>query len=222
MDDFEEWLCTKLKALNTDQDVFSSYIRGILEGDETNDDKLEALEGILAEMQTDSNLTLSQEIIAKWDSLSLAQNADGNVQEKFDVDAQLASIMEKQAQSVVTERKVTEEERKYREAILAQYSHVSDGEDSDASNEKESKDLSSTAVAAAAAAAPVANNDPLLPRNTNVEDVFRAEKEKRDKAKAEFEKKKAVDKANKEKQKQQQQERKEKEKKRTQKGERKR
>jgi len=219
-DEFEEWLCSKLKALNTDQDVFSTYIRGILEGDETNDDKLEALEGILVEIVTDGMVTLSQEILDKWDMLSHVQNT--NVPIKMDIDAQLASIMEKQAQSVVIERKVTDEERKYREAILAQYSHVSDNEDDD-SDEPPSKDVPvASAAAAAAPSTATANGSQLLLKNTNAEDVFKAEKDKRDKAKAEGEKKKAADKANKEKQKQQQQERKEKEKKRTQKGERKR
>lgn len=46
-DSFDSWLNEKLKSLNTDEGVFGSYIRGILEGDETDDEKSEALEGIL-------------------------------------------------------------------------------------------------------------------------------------------------------------------------------
>jgi len=49
-DDFELWLSLKLKALNTDEGVFSTYIKGILEGEETLEDKTEALEGILSEI----------------------------------------------------------------------------------------------------------------------------------------------------------------------------
>lgn len=45
---FDCWLNSKLQALNTDEGVFGSYIKGILEGDETEDEKTEALEGILA------------------------------------------------------------------------------------------------------------------------------------------------------------------------------
>lgn len=45
---FDSWLSEKLQALNTDEGVFGSYIKGILEGDETEDEKMEALEGILA------------------------------------------------------------------------------------------------------------------------------------------------------------------------------
>jgi len=45
---FDAWLSRKLQALNTDESVFGTYIRGILEGDETEDEKTEALESILA------------------------------------------------------------------------------------------------------------------------------------------------------------------------------
>jgi hypothetical protein len=49
-DDFELWLSLKLRALNTDEGVFGTYIKGILEGEETLEDKTEALEGILSEI----------------------------------------------------------------------------------------------------------------------------------------------------------------------------
>lgn len=45
---FNKWLTSKLKTLNTDESVFGSYILGILEGDESKDEKHEALEGILS------------------------------------------------------------------------------------------------------------------------------------------------------------------------------
>ena len=45
---FDSWLSEKLQALNTDEGVFGSYIKGILEGDESEDEKTEALEGILS------------------------------------------------------------------------------------------------------------------------------------------------------------------------------
>ena len=47
---FDSWLSVKLKALNTDESVFGFYIKGILEGEESQDEKIEALEGILAEI----------------------------------------------------------------------------------------------------------------------------------------------------------------------------
>lgn len=45
---FDTWLSKKLKDFNTDEGVFGTYIKGILEGDETEDEKCEALEGILS------------------------------------------------------------------------------------------------------------------------------------------------------------------------------
>lgn len=53
--DFTNWLNIKLRELNTDETVFCSYIISILEGDETNEEKHEALEGII-----------SQIIVSKW------------------------------------------------------------------------------------------------------------------------------------------------------------
>ena len=50
VDGFNSWLNGKLRDFNTDEGVFGSYIMSILEGDETNDEKTEALEGILAEI----------------------------------------------------------------------------------------------------------------------------------------------------------------------------
>lgn len=50
IDSFSSWLGNKLKDLNTDENVFGSYITGILDSDETNDEKNEALQGILAEI----------------------------------------------------------------------------------------------------------------------------------------------------------------------------
>lgn len=50
IDNFSSWLGNKLKDLNTDENVFGSYITGILDSDETNDEKNEALQGILAEI----------------------------------------------------------------------------------------------------------------------------------------------------------------------------
>lgn len=50
IDDFSTWLDKKLKDLNIDENVFGSYITGILDGDETQEEKTEALDGILSEM----------------------------------------------------------------------------------------------------------------------------------------------------------------------------
>lgn len=50
--DFDKWLSVKLKSLNTDESIFGDYIKGILEGEESQDEKIEALEGILVEIST--------------------------------------------------------------------------------------------------------------------------------------------------------------------------
>lgn len=50
--DFDKWLSVKLKSLNTDESIFGDYIKGILEGEESQDEKIEALEGILVEISS--------------------------------------------------------------------------------------------------------------------------------------------------------------------------
>ena len=47
---FEEWLGGWLRNLKTDDAVFGPYITSILEGDEEEEDKLEALDGLLMEL----------------------------------------------------------------------------------------------------------------------------------------------------------------------------
>lgn len=61
-DDFESWLSFKLKELNTDENVFGSYIKGILDGEETLEEKTEALEEILTEITVSLFLRLCYRI----------------------------------------------------------------------------------------------------------------------------------------------------------------
>ncbi|KDR18361.1 coiled-coil domain-containing protein 43 [Zootermopsis nevadensis] len=203
-DDFESWLSLKLRALNTDEGVFGSYIRGILEGEETLEDKTEALEGILSEITEDDIPTHCREILVKWKSVS--QTTDvvtvNNADSGEDMDVKLVRLLESQPRPTTVQRTYTEEERKIREAILAQYSQMSDQDDDDEADH------------------PIEGKENGLVKNTNSAVVQQAEKEKREKAKLESQKKKEKDKEDREKQKQQQQERKEKRK--TQKGERRR
>lgn len=63
---FDKWLTNKLKTLNTDESVFGSYILGILEGDETNDEKREALEGILSAIIVRATMCVYFEKIRLW------------------------------------------------------------------------------------------------------------------------------------------------------------
>lgn len=57
VDEFTIWLGKKLQALNTDEGVFGSYITGILDGDETLEEKAEALEDILSEILVSVSLS---------------------------------------------------------------------------------------------------------------------------------------------------------------------
>lgn len=201
--DFESWLSSKLKSLNTDEGVFGSYITGILTGDETLEEKTEALEGILAEISGSDISRLSSEILDKWKEYNAAQQSEVSVNEvpAEDVEEKLVRLLEKNTLSQPVQREYTEEERKIREAILSQYAETSDQEEDENVEEDEGKENG-------------------LVRNTNVSSVVQAEKEKRERAKVDSQKKKDKDKEDRERQKQQQQEKKEKRK--TQKGERRR
>nr|CAD7400595.1 unnamed protein product [Timema cristinae]CAD7434376.1 unnamed protein product [Timema monikensis] len=202
VDNFDSWLSFKLRALNTDENVFGSYIKGILEGEETLEDKTEALEGILSEMIENDIPSHCREILDKWKKLSPTEKSvDENAKGGDDMDVRLAKLLESQPRPTTVQRTYTEEERKIREAILAQYSQMSDEEESGVGNEAEPKENG-------------------MMKNTNASVVQQAEKEKREKSKLDSQKKKDKDKEDRERQKQQALDKKEKRK--TQKGERRR
>ncbi|CAH0404986.1 unnamed protein product [Chilo suppressalis] len=195
--EFEPWLTDKLKSLKTDEGVFGSYISGILESEESTDEKKDALEGILSEIvERDISIHVN-EIIDKWESCKPKEEA---AKPAADVDAQLVKLLESQAPATTTRREYTDEEKKIREAILSQYSQLSDNE------EDEVNDV-------------VTENHDLV-KNTNAADVAAAARERREHARLEAQRKKEKDKEDREKQKQLKEEKKEKRK--TQKGERKR
>ncbi|XP_071453891.1 coiled-coil domain-containing protein 43 [Hetaerina americana] len=204
-EDFECWLNGKLRALNTDEGVFGTYIKGILEGEETLDDKTEALEGILSEITEEDIPKHCREILERWQKISQALNTSSKSEPEEDVEVKLVRLLESQSLPTVAPKSYTEEERKIREAILAQYSQMSDNEEDEGTDNR---------------ADGVGGGSGGLMRNTNAEEVHKAEREKRERAKLESQKKKDKDKEDREKQKQLQQERKEKRK--TQKGERRR
>ncbi|XP_047987821.1 coiled-coil domain-containing protein 43 [Leguminivora glycinivorella] len=195
--DFEPWLNDKLKSLKTDEGVFGSYISGILEGEDTIDEKRDALEGLLSEIVENDISIHVTEILEKWESSRPLEEAP---KPAADVDIQLTKLLESQSLATTTRREYTDEEKKIREAILSQYSQLSDNE-ADAENveETESSDLV---------------------KNTNALDVAAAARERREQARLDAQRKKEKDKEDREKQKQLKEEKKEKRK--TQKGERKR
>ncbi|XP_046819600.1 coiled-coil domain-containing protein 43 [Vespa crabro] len=201
---FDSWLSKKLQALNTDEGVFGSYIKGILEGDETEDEKVEALESILAGITEDNISKHVTEILNAWaEWLPTEEVASPNVPTE-DVDVRLARMLESQSLPTTIQRSYTEEERRIREAILAQYSQMSDEGDSEGDGEEDG----------------AGGGDCGIEKNLNAAIIAQQEKERKEKAKLESQKKKEKDKEDREKQKQLKEEKKEKRK--TQKGERRR
>ncbi|KAG7203353.1 hypothetical protein KM043_013428 [Ampulex compressa] len=201
---FDAWLSKKLEALNTDEGVFGSYIKGILQGDETDDEKTEALESILAGITEDNISKHVAEILNAWSEWLHVEDVEAAQLPAEDVDVRLARMLESQCLPTTTQRSYTEEERRIREAILAQYSQMSDEENSEADGEEEG----------------ASGGDCGIEKNTNAAAIVQQEREKREKAKLESQKKKEKDKEDREKQKQLKEEKKEKRK--TQKGERRR
>ncbi|XP_032442238.1 coiled-coil domain-containing protein 43 isoform X2 [Xiphophorus hellerii] len=205
--EFESWLNDRLDLLEVDREVYGAYILGILKEEESDEEKEDALQGILsAFLDEDTIEEVCKQIISHWkeccNRLAARQNTD-------DAEVQaIASMIEKQAQIVVKQKEVTKESKKRKEALLAQYANVTDEDEAEEGEPPTGID------------APGSNKS--LFRNTNVEEVLNRQKQKRDQAREDAQKKKEMDKMQREKDKLAKQDRKEKEKKRTQKGERKR
>ncbi|XP_051894571.1 coiled-coil domain-containing protein 43 [Pristis pectinata] len=204
---FAGWLRRRLDGMDIDGDVYGSYINGILQEGENEEEKSEALQGILsAFMDEDSLAIICKEIIQKWSEITNNITQEKNVEDEVHA---IASMIEKQAQIVVKQKGASEEEKSTKAAVLAQYANITDEEDEDEEGHGASGSFNF-------------DSDKSLFKNTNVEAVLVAKKAEREKAREDAQKKKEQDKLQREKDKLAKQERKEKEKKRTQKGERKR
>ncbi|XP_068434275.1 coiled-coil domain-containing protein 43 [Clinocottus analis] len=205
--EFESWLNDLLDSLGVDREVYGAYILGVLQEEESDEEKEDALQGILsAFLDEESVEDVCKQIIQQWTdwrNRSAAKSDDGDAEVQA-----IASMIQKQAQIVVKHKDVPEESKQRKEALLAQYANITDDED-----EAEEEEATS------------GNNfasEKSLFKNTNVEEVLCRQKQKRDQARDDAQKKKEGDKMQREKDKLSKQDRKEKEKKRTQKGERKR
>lgn len=65
--EFEPWLFEKLRKLNTDEGIFGSYITGILEGEDSLEEKKDALEGLLSEIVVRCRTEINVEhVYFKW------------------------------------------------------------------------------------------------------------------------------------------------------------
>ncbi|XP_071781870.2 coiled-coil domain-containing protein 43 [Centroberyx gerrardi] len=206
--EFESWLNERLDSLEVDREVYGVYILGVLQEEESDEEKGDALQGILSAFLEEETLDdVCRQIIKQWTESCARSAAKGDAD---DVEVQaIASMIEKQAQIVVKQKEVTEESKKRKEALLAQYGNITDEEDE--AEEEESTSATNFPV-----------SDKSLFKNTNVEEVLSRQKQKRDQAREDAQKKKETDKMQREKDKLTKQDRKDKEKKRTQKGERKR
>lgn len=233
-DFFQQWLSGKLKYYNADEEVFLPYITSILEeadtGSTQSDDVLESLSDILeglglneGENNDEISSQFGKEIWAKWNAAVNLENTSNNtnnnhnkqngVNDKVDIQTQLARITESKSEAYRASTKAAaerhekdQEERKaVKAAILAQYGNVDDeaSESSDEENGGKEDELS-------------------LMRNENKEAVAKAEQEKREKCRAAALAKKEKDKEDREKQKNDQEERKKKAQEKASKGERKR
>uniref|UniRef100_G3P0Y6 Coiled-coil domain-containing protein 43 n=1 Tax=Gasterosteus aculeatus TaxID=69293 RepID=G3P0Y6_GASAC len=208
--EFESWLNDRLDSLEVDREVYGAYILGVLQEEESDEEKEDALQGILsAFLDEESVEDVCKQIIKQWTDWR-DRSADKSLSSPPAAEVQaIASLIEKQAQIVVKHKKVSEETKKGKEALLAQYANVTDDEQYPLP--KWSYPAHPPSLYASA-----------LFKNTNVEEVLNRQKQKRDQARDDAQKKKEGDKMQREKDKLSKQDRKEKEKKRTQKGERKR
>ncbi|XP_035469913.2 coiled-coil domain-containing protein 43 [Scophthalmus maximus] len=206
--EFESWLNDRLDSLEVDREVYGAYILGVLQEEEGDEEKEDTLQGILsAFLDEEAAGDVCKQIIKQWTEFC-SRSVSGRDADDAEVQA-IASLIEKQAQIVVKQKEVSEESKKRKEALLAQYANVSDGED-EAEEEEPASGFS------------LPGNEKSLFKNTNVEQVLNRQKQKRDQAREDAQKKKETDKMQREKDKLAKQDRKDKEKKRTQKGERKR
>ncbi|KAL7860752.1 hypothetical protein AOLI_G00171010 [Acnodon oligacanthus] len=126
--EFESWLCSRLDALQVDREVYGTYIRSLLEEEESEAERLEALNATLsAVLEEDTLEEVCQQILKQWtDCCSRSAGAGSHPEDEVQA---IASLIEKQAQIVVRQKEVTEEDKKRKEALLAQYANVTDEEE---------------------------------------------------------------------------------------------
>ncbi|KAA0188604.1 hypothetical protein HAZT_HAZT000830 [Hyalella azteca] len=184
--DFDIYLKETLINLKTDDEIFSPYIKGILEGDESPEDKNEALQGIISEI-TDSGIeAICEDILKKWSSCSGKNSCNCESQPSLSpasLDIQLAKLMEKQASCIATslppiKKPISREQEQLKQAVLAQHAQVSavcdDGEEEEVEETR---------------------SDGLLAKNTNAAAVEQEMRQKREQRKLEHQVKKDKDKA---------------------------
>lgn len=118
-----------------------------------------------------------------WDKFNPADNRTDEVKQD-ELDEKLVRLMESQSLATTVQRSYTADEKKIREAILAQYSQMS-------GDEEEEDEFGPTVSNNSGGGEPRSNG---LEKNTNALQVAQAVKEKREQAKIDSQKKKDKDK----------------------------
>lgn len=127
-------------------------------------------------------------MFVKWNEANPGSSqSNSQPKESIDIDKKLAELLDKQSKlhTIIPERVLTDEEKRIKQQILANYSQCSDKEEEDEEDDDSSDD-----------------DDPDMQKNTNKSDVQQLSKEKREQAKADSAAKKDKDKVDRAKQKQ--------------------
>uniref|UniRef100_A0A336MK99 Coiled-coil domain-containing protein 43 n=1 Tax=Culicoides sonorensis TaxID=179676 RepID=A0A336MK99_CULSO len=199
---FQKYLKQKLKEIQLDESVYTEYIMSILEDESSDDEKRETLTDVLSGVLESNFEEVALEILNKYNEIHPKEEQPEKKPPELDVEDRLVKLLETQKLATNEVRVYTEEEKRIKEQILAQYSQLSADEEEDEEGDGET------------------TTDPNLEKNTNFADVQARIREQRENAKLASEAKKQKDKEDREKQKQLREEKKEKRK--TVKGERKR
>lgn len=204
--DFNSFLTNLLKEKKIDVGVYHSYLVGILEDTIDEDEKREMVLDIVSSLivsfshfspvnfpwrsrfsvqEADAESVVSR-IFDKWNETHDAPKKTVELkQEEVDI-AELLKTTTKislESSSKSTHRQLTDEEKRIKQQILANYSQTSDKEEDDEEQSDDEPD------------------DPDLEKNTNKADVAKLAREKREQAKKESEEKKLKDKEDRAKQK---------------------
>jgi len=198
---FDTWLVEKLNSLDLDAEVYSDYVKSVLDEGESDQELKESLDEFLSGVIESGASELGEEILRTWKKCKTQSTVlNGTEEIKNDKLKALIEQTTQEQQTKFMNRKGKNVDNELKQQLIAQYGEVSDGEESDDDDDDDGPP--STFV------------------NVNAKMVTDKIQQEREKAKKEFEEKKARDKMNLAKDKSRKEDRKDKEKARTQKGER--
>lgn len=126
-------------------------------------------------MQDNDITKVCNEILDKWQFFKPKETPSSSVSSE-DMNVKLVKLLESQSLATTKQKQYTEEEKKIREAILLQYSQMTD-------DEEDCEETSTNDI-----------KENHLEKNTNVQSVLQAEKVKREQARLDSQKKKEKDK----------------------------